>query len=369
MIKKNLKILIPLFIIVLLGIYMVFSSSKIWANYLYNDSSYYFKRQLIFLILGIFAMYIGYKIDLNKIKKIINIILIISLILLVLVLIPGVGISRNGSRSWFGIGDFLFQPSELFKISIVLFMADKLSKNYSQTNKFYKIIVPLMLPCLIGFALIMLQPDFGSGLVIVMSVVIMTMVSKAKFKNYLLLGIIALCGFILLIMSASYRLDRIIAFIDPWKDPLGSGFQIIQSLYAISPGGLIGKGFDGSFQKYFYLPEPQTDFIFAIYAEEFGFIGGAILIVLYAYLIDNCYKSAKNSINEFASFLKIGITSLLAVQVFINLGVVVGLLPVTGITLPFFSYGGSSLTIMLFSMGLIINKSLEEKNNEDINYR
>lgn len=359
--KQNLKIIIPLFLILFIGMYMVYSSSSIWANYIYSDEIYYLKRQFIFVLLGIGALYLGYKINLKKIKKKVNLLLMISLILLILVLIPGLGVSRNGSRSWFGIGNFLFQPSEFFKIAIVIFMADKLSKNYKNTHHFFKVIIPLMLPCILGFALIMLQPDFGSGLVIVGSVVIMTIVSKAPFKHYLFLGIIALSGFVVLILSASYRIDRIIAFIDPWKDPLGSGFQIIQSLYAISPGGLLGKGMNGSFQKYFYLPEPQTDFIFAIYAEEFGFIGGAFLILLYMYLINQCFKNAMQCKNEFSAFLKIGITSLLAVQVFINLGVVVGLLPVTGITLPFFSYGGSSLTIMMFSMGLILNQSLEGK--------
>lgn len=293
--KIEFKIIIPLLIINLIGIYMVFSSSKVWANYVYNDSAYYLKRQFVFLILGVVALYVGMRINLTKIKKHINLLLLISLVMLVLVLIPGIGVTRNGSSSWFGIGNFLLQPSEFFKITIVLFMADKLSKNYSSTNKFFKVIVPLMIPCILGFGLIMLQPDLGSGLVIVASIIIMTMVSKSKFKNYILLGIIALCGFIGLILSASYRIDRIVAFINPWEDPLGSGFQIIQSLYAISPGGLLGKGIDGSFQKYFYLPEPQTDFIFAIYAEEFGFIGGVFLIFLYIYLINKCFKNAMES--------------------------------------------------------------------------
>lgn len=339
---------------------MVYSSSKIWANYMYHDSFYYFKRQLIFLILGTIMLIIGYKMNLNKVKKNINKILLLSILLLILVLIPGLGISRNGSKSWFGIGDFLFQPSEFFKFAIVLYMARKLTDYYLTTNKFFKTIIPFLLPALVGFLLIMLQPDFGSGIVMLAAVLIMCMVSKSKFKNYLIIGLIGIFGLGILISSATYRIDRIVAFFNPWKDPLGSGFQIIQSLYAISPGGLMGRGIDGSFQKFFYLPEPQTDFIFSIFAEEYGFIGSFVVIVLYIYLIDMCFKSAIKSKNEFASFIKIGFTSLIAVQVFINLGVVVGLLPVTGITLPFMSYGGSSLTLLMFSMGLILNQSLEE---------
>ena len=340
---------------------MVYSSSRVWANYIYNDGTYYLKRQFIFLILGTIMLFIGMKVNLNRVKKHTGLLLLLSLVLLALLLIPGLGVERGGSVSWFGIGDFLFQPSEFFKIAIVLYMANKLTDYYLQTNKFVKVIIPLLLPAIFGFFLIMLQPDFGSGLVMLAAVVIMCMVSKSRFKNYIFIGLVGTFAFAFLIISASYRVDRILAFFNPWKDPLGSGFQIIQSLYAISPGGLIGRGIDGSFQKFFYLPEPQTDFIFAIYAEEFGFIGSLILIFLYIYLLNQCFKSAMQSTNEFASFLKIGFTFLIAVQVFINLGVVVGLLPVTGITLPFMSYGGSSLTLLMFSMGLIMNTTLEEQ--------
>lgn len=357
--KINYKILLALIIILIIGIYMVYSSSKIWANYLYNDAAYYLKRQLFFVSLGFVLLIVGYKIDLYKIKKHSNILLLFSIVLLALLLIPGLGVQRGGSTSWFGIGSFLFQPSELFKITIVIYMADKLTNNYLQTTKFIKVIIPLLIPSLIGFFLIMLQPDFGSGIVMLSSIIIMCMVSKSSFKNYIFIAMIGVIAFGALIISASYRMDRILAFFNPWKDPLGSGFQSIQSLYAISPGGLIGKGIDGSFQKFFYLPEPQTDFIFAIFAEEFGFIGSIIVIGAYMYLINECYKSAMNSSNEFNCFLKIGLISLIFVQVFINLGVVVGLLPVTGITLPFMSYGGSSLTILMFSMGLILNNSME----------
>lgn len=359
--RVNLHILIPLYLILMIGIFMVYSSSKIWANYIYNDTTFYLKRQLIFFILGTIMLIVGIKINLNKVKKHTNKLLLLALALLALLLVPGLGVKRGGSVSWFGIGDFLFQPSEFFKIAIVLYMANKLTDYYLKTNKFFKVIIPLLIPAILGFFLIMLQPDFGSGIVMLAAVVIMCMVSKSRFKNYIFIGLIGTFAFSFLIISASYRVDRILAFFNPWKDPLGSGFQIIQSLYAISPGGLIGRGIDGSFQKFFYLPEPQTDFIFAIYAEEFGFIGSFILIFLYIYLINQCFKSAMKSTNEFASFVKIGFTSLITVQVFINLGVVVGLLPVTGITLPFMSYGGSSLTLLMFSMGLIMNTTLEEQ--------
>lgn len=205
-----------------------------------------------------------------------------------------------------------------------------------------------------GFLLILLQPDFGSGIVMVCSIVVMVLAADSPLSYFVRVGFLGILGFGALILSAPYRLARITSFIDPWQDPLGSGFQIIQSLFAIAPGGLLGKGFDASVQKHFYLPEPQTDFIFAIFAEEWGFIGCALLILLYILIIYEGVKIAKNSTNAYLAYVAIGIISLFAIQVLINLGVVVGLFPVTGITLPLFSYGGSSLVVMMGSLGLLM---------------
>ena len=313
-------------------------------------------------------MFIAIKMDLEYIFKVYKYILYIGLFLLILVLIPGVGIVRGGSRSWFGIGSFAIQPAEFFKASIIIYGSVYLSKHYKETNKFFKGVVPLLLVTFVGFALIMLQPDLGSGVVMIGAVIIMSIVSRASIKNYLKLGVLGAVAFIFLILSAPYRINRITAFIDPFEDPLGTGFQIIQSLYALGPGGLLGSGIDMSIQKHFYLPEPQTDFIFAIFAEEFGFIGCLIVLILFATLIVNGFKIARNTRDLKKSFLAVGITSLIAIQVVINLCVVVGLFPVTGITLPFFSYGGSSLVLIMFLSGLLIGidrKCLVSENNSN----
>lgn len=359
----NLKILIPLILIVLIGLFMVYSSSSIWANYTFNDKFYYLKRQSIFVVIGFILMFLISKINLYKVRKISLYLLISGYILLILVLIPHIGVEINGSKSWFKIGSFLFQPSELFKLILVIYMSDRLDKYYNLTNKFFKTIVVLLIPSFLGFALIMLQPDFGSGVVMIGAIIMMCILSKNKFKNYLILSLIAIFSFVILISTSDYRSDRINAFINPYSDPLGSGFQAIQSMYAIGPGGLIGKGIDSSFQKYFYLPEPQTDFIFSIYAEDYGFIGSFILIFLYSFLITSLLNKAKNETNMFKAYIDIGISSLIIIQVCINLCVVVGLIPVTGITLPFFSYGGSSITMLLAAIGFILNKG---ENNEHI---
>ncbi|MBQ9730983.1 MAG: putative lipid II flippase FtsW [Bacilli bacterium] len=337
----------------LFGFYMVNSASLIWAEFKYGDKFYFTKRQLLFMVVGFIMMFVFSKIDTLKLRKHTKKILIAIFILLILVIIPGIGVERNGSRSWFGIGSFAIQPAELFKIAIILYVADKLDLNYIKTKDFKKGIIPILIPGLLGFLLIMIQPDFGSGVVIVLSIILMTLVSRNKISNYVKLGIVGIMGLGALIISAPYRLSRIMAFIDPFSDPLGSGFQTIQSLYAIGPGGLLGIGINGSIQKHFYLPEPQTDFIFAIVCEEFGFVGSVLLILLFIAFFYAGFKIVLNSVDDYQCLVSFGFISLIGVQTLMNLGVVVGLLPVTGITLPFISYGGSSLVVILSMVGII----------------
>lgn len=366
--KNGMIVLFCVLLLTIIGIYEVYSASNVWALYKENDALYYFKRQLGFGVIGIILMFVAIKMNVNIIFKYSKYILYLGLLLLVLVLIPGVGMVRGGSRSWFGIGSFALQPAELFKASIIIYGSCYLANHYKKTKFFYKGVVPLLFVTLLGFGLIMMQPDLGSGVVMVSAVIIMSIVSRASFKNYLRLGLVGVGAFVLLIASAPYRINRITAFIDPWQDPLGTGFQIIQSMYAVGPGGLLGSGINGSIQKHFYLPEPQTDFIFAIFAEEFGFIGSCIVLLLFAMLIVNGFKIARKSDDLKKSFLAVGITSLIAIQVIINLCVVVGLFPVTGITLPFFSYGGSSLVLILFLSGLLIGidrKVVKDENNSN----
>ena len=201
----------------------------------------------------------------------------------------------------------------------------------------------------------MLEPDFGTGVVIVMTIIILLFISGVKMNFFIKLGILGLLGIVILVIIAPYRMERIVSFINPWSDPLGSGFQIIQSLYAIGPGGLLGLGLGNSVQKHFYLPEPQTDFIFSIISEEFGFMGVLIVSSLFITIIYCGFKIAMNCEDYFRKYLAFGITFGLAFQTMLNLMVVVGLIPVTGVTLPFLSYGGSSLLISLISIGILLN--------------
>ena len=205
------------------------------------------------------------------------------------------------------------------------------------------------------FGLIMLQPDFGTGVVIVMISISLLFIGGVNFSFFLKIGLVGIVGIIILILIAPYRLERITSFLNPWEDPLGSGFQIIQSLYAIGPGGLFGLGLGNSIQKHFYLPEPQTDFIFSIISEELGFLGCLLVVSLFIIVITSGIKISKNTDDLYGKYVSFGITFWIAFQAILNLMVVVGLIPVTGVTLPFLSYGGSSLLINMISIGILLN--------------
>lgn len=349
-------LLIVTIILVIFGLFMVYSASNVVALYKYDDAYYFLKRQAIFAGIGISLMILIINLDIYKIYKYIPLVFLISIVSLILVLIPGIGVVRGGARSWIGIGSVSFQPSELAKVSIILLISRYFSKYDKDLLKFKNFILILIIIGLI-FGLIMLQPDFGTGLVIVLGSFLLLFMTGAPFKYFLLLIIVAIIGVVLLIISAPYRMERIFSFLDPWSDPLGSGFQAIQSLYALAPSGLFGLGFNKSIQKRFFLPEPQNDFIFAIVAEELGLIGASFLLVLFLILIFRMIKIGKCVSNTFYKYLSFGIGLIFFVQVFINIGVVIGLLPVTGITLPIISYGGTSLMISLMMIGIVLNVS------------
>ncbi len=360
----NKKLHIYLFFVVLLlsifGIVMIYSSSYIWAEYKFNDPFRYAKLQSLFLIMGTIIMIFVSKVDYNIYKEKAWSIFLICLLLLVLVLIPGIGSVRNGSRSWFGIGSFGIQPSEFAKIGLIILT----SKYLSNSNKFLKDIkkgvIPILFILFFVFGLIMLQPDFGTGMILVVSIIAILYVAGVDMKFFIGLGIVGVVGIVILILIAPYRMDRITSFINPWNDPLGTGFQIIQSLYAIGPGGILGMGFLNSRQKHFYLPEPQTDFIFSIISEEFGVLGIIIVSIMFLSILYCGIKIALNCKDSFGKYLAFGMTFQMLIQAVMNLMVVIGLIPVTGVTLPFLSYGGSSLLVSMASIGIILNIS---KNN------
>ena len=358
--KLDIKLLILIIIIGLFGILMVYSSSSIWAEYKYLDKYRFLKLQSLFFIIGLIFMFLVSKINYHIYYFKSNILLFITFILLVLVLIPGIGQVRNGSRSWFGIGSFGIQPSEFVKLSLIIFVSKYLSNNEKEIKSIKKGVMPILLITSIIFLFIMLEPDLGSGVIILVSVIGLLFISGVKLSFFVKIIILGIAGLSGLIIAAPYRIKRITAFINPWNDPLGTGFQAIQSMYAIGPGGLFGLGLFNSIQKHFYLPEPQTDFIFSIISEEFGILGIVIISIIFILIIFRCICISLNCNDLFGKYLAFGITFQLSFQILLNLAVVTSLVPVTGVTLPFLSYGGSSLIITTISMGIILNIS---KNN------
>lgn len=353
--KMDIGLFLAVIILSLFGLLMVYSSSAIWADYKFDDPFKYVKSQGMFLIIGIIFMYFFSKIDYEKYYDNSNKLFLICFSLLILVLFFGT--ERNGSKSWFGIGPFGIQPSEFMKLSMVIFTSKYLYNNKADITNIKKGVIPILCLTLLIFGLIMMQPDFGTGVILVIGVIALLFVGGVSISFFLKVGVVGILGVIGLILAAPYRLKRILSFLNPWSDPLGAGFQIIQSLYAIGPGGLFGFGLGGSRQKHFYLPEPQTDFIFSIISEEFGFLGVLIVSSLFLIIIYKSIKIALKCQNLFGKYLVFGISFMLSFQALLNLSVVIGLIPVTGVTLPFLSYGGSSLLITLCSMGIILNVS------------
>ena len=338
-----------------IGIIMVYSSSAVLSFHKFGDYYYYVKRQLLFAGIGIVAMFIVMQIDYWVWRRWAKVGLLVCFILLVLVLI--IGVERNGSKSWIGFGSFSIQPAEFIKIWMIIFLASMLSARQKWMSSFLRGVLPYLGLVGLAFGLIMLQPDLGTGAVLVATSVAVLFMAGMRLTHLVFLGLVGLVGFIGLVAAAPYRIARITAFLDPWQDPLGAGYQIIQSLYAIGPGGLMGLGLGMSRQKFYYLPEPQTDFIFAILAEELGFLGGATVLCLFALLLWRGMRVAICAPDLYGSLLAGGIVAMISIQVVINIGVVTGLFPVTGITLPLLSYGGSSLTLMLTALGILLNIS------------
>lgn len=337
------------------GIVMVYSASSVFAMHKFQDPYYFTKRQIIFAMLGIASMYVMMNLDYWVWKRWAQAAYLLVIGLLVLVLI--IGVEVNGSKSWLGIGAFGIQPGEFAKLGVAAFLARWLADNQKQIVLFRQGLMPALAIPLVCFGLIMLQPDLGTGTVLFGTAVVMIFAAGARISHFVGLGLAGVAGFVGLILSAPYRINRITAFIDPWQDPLGAGYQIIQSLYAIGPGGLLGLGLGQSRQKYSYLPEPYNDFIFSIIAEELGFIGASLILLLFLLILWRGMRIAITAPDLFGNLLALGIVGMLAIQVVINVGVVTGMMPVTGITLPLLSYGGSSLTLMLTQIGILINIS------------
>ncbi|VBB06220.1 cell cycle protein ftsw/roda [Lucifera butyrica] len=340
-----------------LGVVMVYSSSAVSAYVNYHDSYYFLKRQLIWASLGFLAMIFTMNIDYHLWKSLAKPTLIITLILLVLVLIPGLGKVVNGARRWLGFGSLYLQPSEIAKLSMALFCAESMARNQEKITSFFKGLVPQLLTLLVVFGLILKEPDLGTALAIGGTVFIMLFSAGARISHLASLGFTGCIAIITAIVMEPYRLRRLLAFSDPWADPLNTGYHIIQSLYAIGSGGLFGVGLGRSREKFLYLPEPHTDFIFAILGEELGLIGTVTVVLLFFLFAWRGYRIAISAPDIYGSMLATGLTTMIILQALMNIAVVTASMPVTGIPLPFISFGGSALIFTLAGVGILLNIS------------
>jgi cell division protein FtsW len=340
-----------------MGVIMVYSSSAVSAYVNFNDSFYFLKRQLIWASLGIVAMLLTMNVDYHVWRNIAKPVLGITLLLLILVLIPGFGKVVNGARRWLGFGSLYLQPSEVAKLSMVLFSAASLTVNQEKITSFLKGLVPQLGMMLLIFGLILKEPDLGTALAIAGTVFVMLYAAGAKMSHLGSLGLAGVAGIVVAILFEPYRLKRLIAFSNPWADPLDSGYHIIQSLYALGSGGLFGVGLGRSREKFLYLPEPHTDFIFAILGEELGFIGTITVLVLFFLFAWRGYKVAMTAPDIYGSMLAAGLTTMIIMQALMNIAVVTASMPVTGIPLPFISFGGSALIFTLAGVGILLNIS------------
>ncbi len=355
----DLGFLTTVIILLVLGLMMVFSASYPSAYYTFGSGYYFIKRQLAWAILGILAMVVTSKISFRKYKQIAPTLFIISLLLLVIVLIPGIGKSIKGARRWLGFGPFTIQPSEIAKITLILFYAYLLEKDGANIKKF-KVLAKYALIAAIPMGFMLLQPHFSVCIITAIPLVIMLLVAGARVRYFALAATpVAAIGTFIAI-AEPYRLARLTTFLNPFADRLGAGWQIIQSLYAIGSGGIFGLGFGNSRQKFMYVSEPQNDFIFAIICEELGFIGAIAILAVFAVLFWRGMKIAVSAPDTFSSLTVTGIISLVACQVILNIAVVTSSIPTTGIPLPFFSAGGSSLIFLLAAMGIVLNISKYE---------
>jgi cell division protein FtsW len=350
---------ITLFLI-FLGIIMIYSSSGIYAMQVLGDQLFFLKRHVFFVCVGLLASLGCMALDYRDLRKVAKPLLLFSVFLLVMVLIPGIGKSSYGAQRWFKLGPIYFQPSELTKICVLVYIADFLARKQQEVKRFGKGFLPALLVLGAVSLLILKQPDLGSMLLIFSVALIMLFVAGTKLKYLWALVLAGLPGFYFMVVKVPYRWRRIVAFLDPWEDVHGAGFQLIQSQVAFGNGGFWGVGLGKSVQKLFYLPAAHTDFILSIIGEELGFLGAFLVIALFVCFIWQGSRIAKRTQDLFGYYLSVGIVALIGLQAVINVGVSIGALPTKGLPLPFISYGGSSLVFNMISVALLLNVSRVE---------
>ncbi len=348
-------------ILALIGVVMVFSASAVVAGNRFHDPWYFLKRQVAWLGAGLLVMHLISKIDYTIWKKLAIPLLFGTTVLLVLVLVPSLGNVAKGARRWLHLGPINIQPAEVAKFVAVIYAAAYLTKKQDQITQFARGVLPPLIVIGLLSGLVLLEPDLGTVVVMGLVVVTLLFLAGARIKHLGILSLCALAGVAALILTSPYRWKRFLMFLDPTKDPSGAGFQITQSFLAFGSGGPFGVGLGEGKQKLFFLPEAHTDFVLALVGEELGLLGTVTIMLLFGLFVIKGFQVASRARHPFGRHLAMGITMLIGMQALVNAGVVTGLLPTKGLTLPFVSYGGSSLVANLFGVGILLNISRDRQ--------
>ena len=359
--EKNFDLLLLIAVLILssIGLLMVYSTSSVYSLETYGDTAHFLKLHSIYLFAGMAMMVLLMNINYRWLRKVVYPAYFIVFLGLVLVLVPGIGKQVGGASRWLTLGPFTFQPSEIAKFVILLYLAHSLTKKRHKLDNFFVGFLSHVLFAGVYIILIFLEPDFGGSAIILSLLVIMLFIGDVRIRYLIPLGAITAVFSLFAILSRGYRLDRITSFLNPWNDPLGSGYQAVQSFIAFGLGGVYGVGLGDSTQKLFFLPQAHTDFIFSIIGEEFGLIGVLVVVLLFLFILFRSLRIASAAPDLFGRYIVCGFIFLITLQAGINMAVSVGLFPTKGLTLPFISYGGTSLVSCLSAMGIILNVSTE----------
>ncbi|UVT15312.1 MAG: putative lipid II flippase FtsW [Nitrospira sp.] len=348
-------------ILAFVGLVMVFSASAVVAGNRFHDSWYYLKRQLAWLVFGLMLLHVASRVDYIWWKRLALPLLGLVTALLIIVLIPSIGVAAKGARRWLRLGPISIQPAEMVKLIGVIYLAAYLARKEDRLQSFSTGLLPALLVIGVLSGLILMEPDMGTVVVLGLVTGGLLFVGGARLSHLSTLALCAVPVGLVLVLSSSYRRQRLMAFLEPWKDASDTGFQITQSFLAFGSGGLFGVGLGESKQKLFFLPEAHTDFVLALVGEELGFAGTGIIILLFVLFVVRGFQISTRARISFGRYLGIGITTLIGTQALVNACVVTGLLPTKGLTLPFVSYGGSSLVMSLAGVGILLNISRDRQ--------
>src|SRR5438105_3776500 len=340
-----------------LGVTMVLSTSYLYSQERFADGTYFFRKQLFAIAAGLVALIISSLIPAATYRRLAYPLLALTLAVLILVLIPGIGLTRGGARRWLMLPGFVFQPAELAKLALVLYLAHSMAKKEEMIRTFSIGVLPHLIVTGIFLGVLLLEPDFGSALILTMLLYFMLFMGGARVQHLLATGLMALPVLLYVMLKAEYRLRRLMTFMDPWREASSSGFQVIQSLIAFGSGEMWGRGLGESRQKLFYLPEAHTDFVFSVIGEELGLLGALLVLALFVVIVLRGLRLTARIEEPFDQYLAFGLTVLLGLQALIHMGVVIGLMRTKGLVLPFISYGGSAMVMNLMEAGILLGLS------------